>query len=144
MTAAIKYQNLYNITKFCHLKSSTLLDINTKITTINVSESWTAIFNHGRRNRKLDSASASAGYYENSGYSLRYIIVCHRHISKRVSERSPIGLPLHVFKGAFFSRSEIRAGPVVCDLNRPLPPSSFSCIRQLVFYLSGFRLHLLV
>lgn len=32
----------------------------------------------------------------------------------------------YVFKGAFFSLSDIRAGAVECDLNRPLPPSSFS------------------
>lgn len=32
----------------------------------------------------------------------------------------------YVFKGAFFSLSDIRAGAFECDLNRPLPPSSFS------------------
>ena len=34
---------------------------------------------------------------------------------------------VQVFSGAFFSLSAMRAGPVVWDLNRPLPSSSFSC-----------------
>lgn len=43
----------------------------------------------------------------------------------------------YVFKGAFFSLSDIRAGAVECDLNRPLPPSSFSWKYKLqMFYLS--------
>jgi hypothetical protein len=33
---------------------------------------------------------------------------------------------IQVFRGAFFSLSDMRAGAFVCDLKRPRPPSSFS------------------
>ena len=40
----------------------------------------------------------------------------------------------YVFNGAFFSLSDIRAGAVECDLNRPLPSPSLSWIMKIAMF----------
>lgn len=49
----------------------------------------------------------------------------------------------YVFKGAFFSLSAIRAGPVVCDLKRPRPSPSLSCRMQVVIIILPYSIILI-